>query len=55
MSKTPHMNGKRTVVVCPGCKKIFLNRKAGGCPKCKARIAYRGEFFEKSDYLILDI
>jgi hypothetical protein len=50
MAKTPHLNGMRSAVICPACRKMFVNRRHKACPRCKIGLKYKGEFIYEGDW-----
>ncbi len=37
------------VHVCPKCRKIYIYRKKGGCPRCGQLIARHGEYWGEDE------
>ncbi len=39
------LNYQNDVMLCPGCKSVFLNRRGKRCPVCKILLVYPDERF----------
>ena len=43
------MSRKPSVIICPGCKTMRVNRLHRKCARCKIPLVYVGEYFVKAD------
>jgi len=43
------MSRKPSVIICPGCKGMRVNRLLRRCALCKIPLVYVGEYFLKAD------
>ena len=50
MKNRPYLNGNRSIIRCPKCGSIFVNRRFKKCLKCKVGLKFAGELIYVGDY-----